>query len=49
MLLFKKFLFKPVKAIIEKRREEVGTLYTEAEEANASARQWRCATTPKCR
>ena len=38
MLLFKKFLFKPVKAIIEKRREEVGTLYTEAEEANASAR-----------
>ena len=38
MLLFKKFLFKPVKAIIEKRREEVGTLYTEAEEANASAK-----------
>ncbi len=37
MLLFKKFLFKPVKAIIEKRRAEVGEIYTQAEEARSTA------------
>lgn len=37
MLIFKKFLFKPVQAIIAKRKEEVGQLYTEAETAKQSA------------
>lgn len=37
MLLFKKFLFKPIKAIIEKRRLEVGQIYNEAEEARVAA------------
>ena len=37
MLLFKKFLFTPVKNIIEKRRKEVGQLYTDAEEAKTLA------------
>lgn len=37
MLLFKKFLFKPVQAIIAKRQEEVGKIYSDAEEARASA------------
>ena len=37
MLLFKKFLFKPVKAVIEKRRAEVGELYSQAEEARTTA------------
>lgn len=37
MLLFKKFLFKPVQAIIAKRRQEVDKIYDDAEEAKASA------------
>ena len=37
MLLFKKFLFKPVKAVNEKRRAEVGELYSQAEEARTTA------------
>jgi len=37
MFLFKKFLFQPVKQIIEKRRQEVGQIYTDAEEAKKLA------------
>lgn len=37
MLLFKKFLFKPVQAIIAQRRQEVDKIYDDAEEAKASA------------
>ncbi len=39
MLLFKKFLFEPVKKIIAQRQNEVGELYTAAEEAKQSAEQ----------
>ena len=39
MLLFKKFLFEPVKNIIAQRQSEVGELYTAAEEAKACAEQ----------
>ena len=37
IFLFKKFLFKPVKKILEQRKEEVGTLYDLAEEAKSMA------------
>lgn len=40
-LIFKKFLFKPVKAIIAKRKGEVERLYTDAEAAKESAEQDR--------
>ena len=39
IFLFKKFLFKPIQNILEKRRQEVGELYTQAEEAKADAQQ----------
>ena len=39
IFLFKKFLFKPIQNILEKRRQEVGDLYTQAEEAKADAQQ----------
>ena len=39
IFLFKKFLFKPVQNILEKRRQEVGELYSQAEDANSSAQQ----------
>lgn len=37
MYLFKRFLFEPVKEIIAQRQNEVGELYTAAEEAKAIA------------
>ena len=37
MFLFKKFLFEPVKKIIAQRQNEVGELYTAAEEAKTAA------------
>lgn len=39
IFLFKKFLFKPVQNILEKRRQEVGELYSQAEDANSSAQK----------
>lgn len=39
MFLFKKFLFEPVKKIIAQRQNEVGALYTAAEEAKTAAEQ----------
>lgn len=36
-LLFKKFLFKPVKKVIALRREEIEKSYTEAEKSNRDA------------
>lgn len=39
MLLFKKLLFDPVQKIIAQRQNEVGELYTAAEEAKQSAEQ----------
>ena len=41
MFLFKKFLFKPVKAMMEKRRQEVSQLYSQAEEAKSAAEESR--------
>ena len=38
-LILKKFLFKPVKNVMDKRQEEVDAQYAAAEEANAAARQ----------
>ncbi len=38
MILFKKFLFKPVTEILEKRRMEIGGKYSEAESAEADAK-----------
>ena len=35
--LFKRFLFKPVKAVIEKRKNEINGLYVRAEAAEAEA------------
>ena len=37
MYLFKRFLFKPVKKIFEKRRQEVDDLYAEADKAKLEA------------
>lgn len=37
----KKFLFKPVQAILAKRKEETEAVYTEAEQANAEAQALR--------
>lgn len=37
--LFKRFLFKPVKEIMEKRRQEIDGLYETAESANADAQK----------
>ena len=37
--LFKRFLFKPVKKIIEQRRQEIDGLYETAEAAEADARE----------
>lgn len=39
MLLFKKLLFDPVQKIIAQRQNEVGELYTAAEEAKSAAEQ----------
>ena len=39
--LMKKFLFKPVKAMMEKRRQEVSQLYSQAEEAKSAAEESR--------
>lgn len=39
LLLFKRFLFEPVKKILEKRQAEVNNIYTEAEKANIDAQE----------
>ena len=43
-LIIKKFLFKPVMTVLEKRRQEIDGQYAEAdaaiEEANLSKKQW---------
>ena len=41
--LFKRFLFKPVKAIIAKRKQEIDGLYESAEAAEADAREKQAA------
>ncbi len=40
-LLMKKILFKPVKAILDKREKDVGALYSDAEKASAEADRLR--------
>ena len=39
LLLFKRFLFEPVKKILEKRQQEVNIVYTDAEQANIAAQE----------
>ncbi len=39
LLLFKRFLFEPVKKILEKRQNEVNTVYADAEQANIAAQE----------
>ena len=39
IFLFKKFLFKPIQKILDQRRQEVGELYSQAEEAKSDAQQ----------
>ena len=41
VLAFKKFLFKPVCAILEKRRQEIEGHYRQAEEAEQSAKEMK--------
>ena len=38
MVAFKKYLFKPVLAILEKRREEIESTYDEAAKAESAAK-----------
>ncbi len=40
-LLVKKFLFKPVKKVLEQRQKEIDDRYAEADEANAEAQESR--------
>lgn len=39
LFLFKRFLFEPVKKILEKRQQEVNTVYADAEQANIAAQE----------
>lgn len=39
IFLFKKFLFKPIQKILDQRRQEVGELYSQAEDAKSDAQQ----------
>ena len=41
LLLMKKFLFKPVRSIIEKREQEINKMYTDAEQATKEANEMK--------
>jgi len=41
LLLMKKFLFKPVRAVIEKREQEINKMYTDAEQATNQANEMK--------
>ncbi len=41
LFLFKRFLFEPIKKVLEKRQQEVNTVYADAEMANIAAQRAR--------
>ncbi len=41
LLLMKKFLFKPVRAVIEQREQEILKMYSDAEKAEADAKEMK--------